>query len=233
MDWIKTILPLIGVLLGWFLSEKGKVFSDKRQDKRKLRKLLFLLLDLRFHFAKELSTQEDFEKYFDSLKSKLLEKFDYDENDTEFINELDNWKSPLLKLLIKHQAKNNRFEYLAENIDKILIDLAEIFPILAFELKGQHNIKERLNGVSNYFNDVDKLTSDIPFDLNQWLSSKISKELLQDLDFSIEKIAGLIDKATVKSSKLKITTRIFGLNDVELDNFIDDYLEKAANTKLL
>ena len=38
MEWIKTILPLIGVGFGWFLSERGKIFADKRHDKRKLKK---------------------------------------------------------------------------------------------------------------------------------------------------------------------------------------------------
>lgn len=55
MEWIKTILPLIGVALGWLRSERGKIFADKRQDKRKLKKLLFFLLELRYHFARELS----------------------------------------------------------------------------------------------------------------------------------------------------------------------------------
>lgn len=74
MEWIKTILPLIGVALGWLLSERGKIFADKRQDKRKLKKLLFFLLELRNHFARELSNELDLDKYINILKSKMALK---------------------------------------------------------------------------------------------------------------------------------------------------------------
>jgi len=50
MEWIKTILPLIGVALGWLLSEGGKIFADKRQDKRKLKKTFILLIRIEVSF---------------------------------------------------------------------------------------------------------------------------------------------------------------------------------------
>jgi len=158
MEWIKTILPLIGVALGWLLSEGGKIFADKRQDKRKLKKLLFFLLELRYHFGRELSIELGLDKYLETLKSKMAEKFGVDKNDPEFSLGVDNWKPFLEQLLTKTKNQDNKFEYLSENIDKVLIDLAEIFPILAYELNGQHNIKERLNRVDNYFGEIKSMT---------------------------------------------------------------------------
>jgi len=54
----------------------------------------------------------------------------------------------------------------------------------------------------------------------------LTKELLTDLDESIEKIAKLIDKETLKISKEKISKMSFDDDDKELENFIDEYLEK-------
>lgn len=54
----------------------------------------------------------------------------------------------------------------------------------------------------------------------------MTKELLTDLDESIEKIAKLIDKETLKISKEKISKMSFDDDDKELENFIDEYLEK-------
>lgn len=230
MEWIKTILPLIGVALGWLLSESGKIFADKRQDKRKLKKLLFFLLELRYHFSKELTIELGLDKYIETLKNKLADKFGVDKNDPELNLGVNSWKPFLEQLLTKSKDQNNKFEYLSENIDKVLIDLAEIFPILAYELNGQHNIKERLNRVDNYFNEIKVVTDEIPFDFKQWINPKLTKELLNDLDESIEKISKQIDKETYNASKDKITKMVFDDDDEEIGNFIDEYLEKVIDS---
>lgn len=228
MEWIKTILPLIGVVLGWLLSERGKIFADKRQDKRKLKKLLFFLLELRYHFAHELSNELDLDKYINILKSKLALKLGIDKNDPDLNLGITVWKPLLEQLISKTKTQEDKFEYLAENIDKILIELAEIFPILAYELSGRHNIKERLKNADDYFNEIQTLTDEIPFDIKQWVNPKLTKDLLEDLDESIEKIAKQIDSKTLIDSKYKITKMTFEDDDKEMNNFIDEYLEKVT-----
>jgi hypothetical protein len=227
MEWIKTILPLIGVVLGWLLSESGKIFADKKQDKRKLKKLLFFLLELRYHFAKELSNEIDLGKYINILKGKMAGKFVIDKNDLDFNLGINAWKPLLEQLLSKNKTQDDKFKYLAENIDKILIELAEIFPILAYELSGQHNIKERLNNLDNYFNEIQSMTDEMPFDIKQWINPKLTKELLDDLDESIEKIAKQIDTQTLHISNDKITKMSFEDDNNEMERFIDEYLEKV------
>lgn len=154
MEWIKAILPLIGVTIGWYLSERGKIFADKRQDKRKLKKLLFFLLELRYHFAREHSNELDLDKYVNILKSKIAQKLGIDENEPDFNLGLKDLKPFLEQLNSKIKTQEDKFKYLAENIDIILIELAEIFPILAYELSGKHNIKERLNNADDYFDEL-------------------------------------------------------------------------------
>jgi vacuolar-type H+-ATPase subunit H len=230
MEWIKTILPLIGVLLGWLLAESGKIFTDKRQDKRKLKKLLFFLLELRYHFAKELSMELDLDKYLIVMKNKLADKLGIDKSDPEFNIGLDAWKPFLKNLISKTKLNDDKFEYLAKNIDGILIELAEIFPIIAYELSGQHNIKERLNKVSNYFKEAEEVTNELPFDIQGWIKPKLTKELLDDLDESINKIASKIDKDTKQNVREKISDMTFDNDDSELETFIDEYLGKLEES---
>ena len=186
MEWIKIILPLLGVLVGWFLSERGKKTADSRQDKRKLKQLLFFLLDLRYHFAKEHSKELEMDRFVNKLKSKLVDKFDIDNQ--EQILSSENFKSILDPFLNKISSTEENFEYLSKNIDRILFELAEVFPLLAYELNGQHNIKERLNKANDYFGEMEKIVGDMPLEIKNWINPKITKGLLSGLDESIENI---------------------------------------------
>jgi hypothetical protein len=230
MEWIKIIAALIGVTLGWLLSESSKIFADKRHNKRKLKKLLFFLLELRFHFAKELSLKNDLSRYMDILKTKMTKKFNIDKNDTDIDIELNMWKPIVLQAISNTKNQDEKFEHLAENIDNIIIELAEIFPILAYKLSGKHNIKERLNNVDEYFNEVESLTGEFPFDIKEWINPKFTKELLEELDKSIKKIAKKTDAKTIKSSKNIIKNMTFDDDNEEMESFIDEYLEKVIQT---
>lgn len=230
MELIKAIFPLLGVLIGWLLSESGKIFADKRQDRRKLKKLLYFLLELRFHFAKELSIELDLDKYIETIKNKMATKLGIDKNDPEFVLGVSAWRPFIEQILTKSKTQENKFEHLTENIDKVLIDLAEIFPILAYELSGQHNIKERLNKFDNYLSEIKTMTDEVPFDIKQWINPKLTKELLADLDESILKIAKKIDKQTTKFSKEKITKMSNEDDDQEMETFLDEYLEKVIES---
>lgn len=228
MEWIKTVLPLVGVALGWLLAESGKIFADKRQDKRKLKKLLFFLMELRWRFAKELSVELDLDKYLVILKNKVSERFGVDINNAEFNLGIEAWKPVIQKLWSKSNCHEENFQYLSENIDKVLIDLAEIFPILAYELNGQHNIKERINRLNSYFSEVESTINEMPFDIKKWINPKLTKDLLVDLDKSIEKVAKLIDKQTLETAKVKIAKMNFKEDDNEINIVLDEYFDKVV-----
>ncbi len=237
MEIIKTIVPLFGVLVGWLLSERAKVFADKRQDKRKLRKLLFFLLELRYHFAKELSTELDIDKYLKIFSTTLSKKLNTEVDLLAGQPIPYDVKPFILELLQKATVKgrDDKFEYLSTNIDKILMDLAEIDPLLAFELNGRHNIKERLSRANELYSEMEEFATSqneqIPFDLRQFFNPKLTKELLEDLDESIEKIAGKIGRKLVSEVKKKIA--IMDSNDGEdekIGQAINEYLNKVIDT---
>lgn len=227
MEWIKTILPLIGVIIGWLLSESGKIFADKRQDKRRLQKLLFFLLELRYHFSKELSIEIDLDYYISTLKHKMVNKLGLEIGIPELSIGLDTWKPIIEQTIRRTNSKENSIDFLIENIDKILIELAEVFPILAYELSGRHNIKDRLKRLDNYFDEINSLTNELPFDIKKWINPKLTKELLDDIDKSIAYVASKIGNKTYKMSIEKIEDMSVESNNTEIELLIDEYLDKV------
>ena len=230
MEWIKSLLPLLGVFLGWGLAESGKIFTDKRQDKRKLKKLLFYLLELRFHFSKELSIEIDIQDFMDQFKLKFINKFGISDHVEESNLEFD-LANPLIKELIsKSKGKDNKIDFLTSNIDDILNDLSEILPILAYELSGQHNIKERLSKLDNYLDEIVENSTKMPFDIKDWIQPKLTTDLLKEIDESIEKIAQRIDKKTKREALKKIAKMDYKGDNDELDKIVDEYLTKIQES---
>ena len=230
MEWIKILFPLVGVLIGWLLAESGKIFSDKRQDKRKLKSLLFYLLEFRYYFAKELSFELSIDMLINLIKFKLAERIGVNENDSELNVEFETWKPIIIDLINKSKEKNDKFEYLELNIDKKLIELSEIFPILAYELSGKHNIKERLNSLNNYFEEIDTLTPEMPFNISEWIKPRVTEDLLIDLDESLLKISSKINRSTKKEVKEKISNMKFDSDENEMNNLIDGFFKKIEDS---
>lgn len=76
------------------------------------------------------------------------------------------------------------------------------------------------------------MTEGIPFDVKKWINPKLTKELLDDLDISIDKIAEKIDKETFVKTKNKISGMTFENNDTEVDILVDEYFNKITESIL-
>lgn len=221
MEWIKIIAPLLGVILGFGLSERAKTWSDKRQDKRKLKRLLFYLLELRFLFTKEFNAQKEINEFYKRTEEKLKSEFgETTKSEIEIAK-------PIVERILKNNFGNNsRIDLLEKNIDSVIDDLAEVFPILAYELSGQHNIKERISVIDNYINDATHQFGEMPFDLKEWLKPKITDNLISNLDDTIKKISEKIDKDLWQDSKNKIEN--MDKNEQgDMENLLNEFIEKT------
>jgi|GEM_PF-2636633 len=228
MEWLKIVLPLVGVIIGWLLAESGKIFSDRKQNKRKLRKLLFYLLELRFRFTRELSSEKSTDKYLEMLRQKLLE-MGINITDSEFSDGNALLKPMIKQLVEKIKQENGNFEDLSVSIDTILNDLSEVDPFLAYELSGQHNIKARLQGANNYISEVEALEKQIPFDIGNVIHPRLTKELLSELDESINKIAGRLDKKSKELANKKIIKMDIEDDEKDMEKMLDECLEQMKD----
>ncbi len=224
MEWFKTIAPLIGVFIGWGLAEYGKTWVDKKSDRKKLNRLLFYLLELRYQIQKELSFEKEVTSFMKSLENKLTKEFGQEVKIgiEQTLPIIENIKSSIF-------GDDNQIEYLEQNIDNVIIELSEVFPIFAYELNGQHKIKDRLTKADQYLNQFDDLISQIPFDFKTWLQPKLSEDLLADLDKNIKKIADKLDNTTYNEVLLKL--RVTNIqNDSQLNSLVDDYVSQIKNS---
>ncbi len=219
-----SIATLLAVIIGWGLSEGAKIYSDKRLDKRKLKRVLFYLLELRYHFAKELSLEADFQVYTSKVKIQFAEKLKL--SNVEIDQEISIWMPIVKKLVIKSLNQNNRLEFLETNIDDVLNDLSEVYPIFAYELSGKHNIKSRLNRLDNYLSEIEVYQFDNSFDMKEWIQPKLTSALLINIDNSINKISKKIDRKTQKKAKEKISNMTFDTAE-EDDKLLDELLEQC------
>lgn len=228
MKWIEIIIPslipLVGVVLGWVLSERAKIWADKKQDKRKLKKLLFYALELRFYFSRELRAQKDIDEFFSKIEQKVKDEFG-----ESIATEAEIAKPIIGQIIKKHLKVNNRMNFLEKNIDAVINDLAEVFPIFAYELSGQHNIKQRLKAIDNYLIEVDRYTDEIPFDLKEWIRPKVTDDLLKYLDENLKKISHKIGNGTWKNVASKIKN-MDKQDDSDLDSLLNEYIEKIKDS---
>lgn len=221
MDWINGVIAIVGVATGWGLTELSNIWRGKRNDKRKLKRLLFFLMELRYYISKEISFSKNIEKYVIHAMQKL----------SELVGEEIEYEVEMFKPLFEHlrqsaDTDNQKYTHLENNIDEIIIELAEIFPMLAYNLNGKHNIKSRLQKTERYITEIEGAIaqSNVDFDIKSFLEPLIENELLKEIDNSIESIARLINRRTFRSA-------VFALADMEepyasdVDYFMARYVD--------
>lgn len=217
MEWINSLIPLVGVLIGWGLSEFSKVWLDKKQDRRKLKRLLFFLMELRFHIGRELRFETEIIDYINKAKEKVKQDI------TEV--EIENFKPFIKQAISNNLIDEGRIDFLEANIDEIIIELSEIYPVFAYELSGQFKVKDRLNRTNQYLNEVEEYIQQMPFDFKAWLQPKVTEKLLSQLDENLLRIAKTIGRKTLRNIESKLYHEDTP-NNVEFDNFMEEYFEK-------
>lgn len=224
MSWIDKILPILGVLLGWILSEYGKYFTDKKNDKKKLKKLLFNLLELRWLLEREIRLERELNTFLSKLRDKIILKFGGNPEDIE--NSIAETR-PIIYELIKDNllVEPEKIKEIELKIDSTIAELSEIYPVFAHELNGQYKIKDKLEQSEKYFDKLKLLSGEPPLDIKDWIQPKLSHELFEKLQGFIIEIAGRIGYKTKKDvlKKLQLTNAD---NDEKILLFIDEYFEK-------
>ncbi len=226
MEWINTVITLLAVLLGWGLGELTGHFNTKKDRKKKLRRLLYFFLELRYFLANKSRKDKVLEKYLEIFFKKIKHRFGVEKenigntNISEFIN--------TMKTFFADESEVKEYDYLVNNIDSAIIELAEYKPILAYELSGPHKVKEKLENVENFLNYYKNDLNEMPFDYEVWLRSKVDANILSPINESITAIAQKIGRKTNSTLKEKLVD-FQDENYEDLEKLIDEYLNKIAN----
>lgn len=215
------ILPIIALFLGWALSEFGKFSTQRKNNIKKFKRLLFNLLELRWLLKREYDLNEEITTCVERLKLKLTQTFGAEATEGADIIQ------PLITEILKDKLVDlNRIKEIESNLDFTISELAEIHPVFAYELSGRYKIKERLDNAEQYFNEVSQYIEDMPKELTDWIQPKLTFELIVELEDNIIEIAKKISRRTKNdvSGKLEVNNN----NETEeMDEFIDEYIERV------
>lgn len=219
MIWIDKLLPIFTLLLGWGFAEFGKFSSNKKSDKKKLKKLLFNLLELRWLLMREMNLNIVLTEHLDRLKDRFMTEFGADA-----INGSEHLKHFIIHLLKDQIIQPDKIRDIEDKIDITIIELSEIYPVFAYELSGTYKIKEKLDSAQQYFENVTKQYGEFPNEIQDWIEPKLSSELIEELDSHIESIARMINKKTT-NGVLEILEPNRSSDFEEFDDFLEEYIQ--------
>lgn len=221
MNIISIILPLIGVVLGFTLSQFEEFFKERKNKKRTLKKLLFNLLNLYSVLYEDLKFEESIGKFFE----KLLKKMSGDIGDQEK-KELVQVKAFINNNLKHHFVNEEKHKFIENNIEDIINELAEINPVFAFELDKQYKIKERVQRTDSYLTDIKLNLGEPPFDIEKWIRPELTNQLLKNLSEVVLDIAKSINSKTHDKIKIETLPAIEEHDTEKSEELINDYIAK-------
>ena len=142
------LFSIIGIVLGWILNQLSQWFRVRKDDKRKVKLVLFNLLETYFLFSRS-----DTDKYFDYYKKCFLSKVPKEIRSVvkqQFesaidLNLIPNFITPDLI----EESKKVRSSY-----ESSINSLAEIDPILAYYLNGKTDILERFDKIEGWLDSI-------------------------------------------------------------------------------
>lgn len=142
---IIEILTLVGVALGWGLSELTRFWTNAEQKKQTLNTALSILLDIYFHLKRiqemHRQTHEFLDWYTSSIKGRTLS----DDEVIEVKNLLTKSLVPTMLGVVSDDMNTISSKY-EEAVEK----LSCYYPVAAYRLRGQANIENILLDLSKY-----------------------------------------------------------------------------------
>lgn len=214
MDWFKTITPFITLIIGFFLSSLTGFFQGRKQDRRKVKKLLYHLLELRHQLQQETSITQGLL----GIRPRLIQMLESETGEEININE-DEFLSMIIPMF-KDGKTEDRLEQLSKTVDMVLQELAEIEPLLAYELTGKYSIKDRLSHLGN-LGDF----GEMPFDIGAWMKPLLKDDLGKELDRTILLISRKVSKKTWKSTRVQLET-VQEVDDEKLKDLVARIIKK-------
>ena len=211
---MEIIVSLIGVIVGWTLTQLTNFFNVFRNDKRTFKETLYYLLELYFQIVAAKNIEFVSETYMDAIK----------DSEEIFLNKDDEIKlSIALKSLIREFyfpiIEKELFES-KDKYDSILNKLSSVSPIMAYRLKGKDKIIKYLNEWNSFTNKTFSEAKSTNIEELKFLNIKpeIESHLLNEAIIEIKELiietAKKIGRKTLNEVK---NTNIFSENKFKIE----------------
>ena len=220
-----ALITILGVVIGWLLNELSFLIRLRIKDRRKLKKVLFNLLNVYFYLSR-LNIGPQVDTLFNHLKKLLQEPLDPDL--MEFL------KSIIIKNAeeILNERTREKINSIKNNYENSLKDLSEVNPFLAYRLSDKLDIYYLLDNLESWFkkisSDLNLPNLEIEQNLLDAFQNKILKEYLDNLEAEIKKLSlsiGFLCWIKIISQLRKIKK----IRENEIKKEFDDFLKEIIN----
>jgi hypothetical protein len=237
IEILKYAFPLVGVCIGWLLTQLAEKNKAVREDKRKIKRTIYYLLEVRHQLSLYSLQEAEVEMYLTVIKNKFSHYSDISQLDNSL---LKTFTEALLKRIVgeKPLVTDGEIQNLNANYLKCIDTLSEVDPILAFRLHGQQNIKtllkeviERTKGVQ--FSEITQNRNDIEHISSMF--SKLEPNLLKQALFNIEDImtslAKKVNRKTYKDIQARIATKSTQKEVADVEKKVDTLFAGLLNNE--
>lgn len=233
IDWT-YIAALVSIAFGWALNEIGQWIRARKEDRRKLRQVLYNMLET-YH----LFLRSDMDEYMKVVTQKVVDKIPKEEQTPEIIQMIKETYSILIASNLKPQLIVD-FKEAEVKYQQAIESLSCIDPLEAFWLSGKSSVLSRFESIDTDVSTSQILTPEVTAefdhatkDIMDVLKPSIIKDVLGDLEHAIWKIAFKIGVITYLKSKAATRrmkqNRIRGISEWFDEKF--DTVSKAMDSK--
>lgn len=225
---ITEILTLVGVTLGWGLSELTRFWINTEQKKQTLNTALSVLLDIYFHLKRIQEMHRKIHEFLDWYTSAIKGHTLRDDEVVEVKNLLTKSLVPTMLGIVSDDMNTISSKY-EESMEK----LSCYYPVAAYRLRGQANIEHILLDLNKYST---KIEENLSLQITNYLDMLVpAQEQLQPILF--ENQLSVLRKELLelaKETNCKHRKEIIGTVEyIEKSNAMDSaYLEALKRNVL-
>ncbi len=191
---LKSLVSLVLVGFGWGLNEASSYFRTKRNDKRRINKVLFKLLEIRHNFVK----LSNFDEHYKQIMTEVIKKY-------------QNKNDPLLHSIIR-TSRNilksklpflDKLDSLVIRIEEDIEVVSEFDPINAYDLGSNYNLKEKLKSFNDYLDEAgEKLKVNEIHTIKDIFEPKFLEDSVENIEKSIREFSKKSSRSTKKRIKI-------------------------------
>jgi hypothetical protein len=220
MIYLPIITALVSGFLVWALGRWSVRKEERKQENKKLNRLLYNILELKHWVDKEINA-EAFTKMY-SAKMVEAMKTHVPELPEEVLAEMTNVTTSGIKQLILKQPQLLRLE---QNIAEIVRDYSEIDPFFAYDLTGKYQLTEYMENMKSFIGNIVPENIDLSEATtfaNQLLRPAMLEDLQKDLVIHLPQIARMIG---AKTAQKVLKDHLSSKTEID-EEALNDYCQK-------
>lgn len=216
-------VPVIAVIIAWSLGYAAQLQKNTKEDKTKLKRLLYNLLELHSCLSREKNFHEKINEMMDLFMLESKKQVEISDEDMQTL------KRMAIKALREHMPMQKNLPNFEAATETIIKDLSEVDPIFAFELAGKFQISEKMNVMASYLSNFDSMASGAHAKnvlLTEVLRPQIVGTILAELEEYIHSIAKKLDRKTFRRAKSAIVNTS-AIDFSDMPHVVQDYFSQA------